>query len=66
MIRRAALLVALALSSVSPVFLLDESPREPVCHEDMACWDWRTMGNRCGRDSLSEPVRCYSGGKGEG
>lgn len=29
------------------------------CQEDEPCWDWRTMGNRCGRDSLNEPIRCY-------
>ena len=68
MIRRTFLTLALLASSVAPVALLDEPGatvlQDPVhspvvCHEDEACWDWRTMGNGCGRDSLDEPVRCY-------
>ena len=63
MIRRAALLAGLVLTSVSPAFLLIEEVPASVgtshCQEDQPCWDWRTMGNRCGRDSIAEPVRCY-------
>lgn len=38
-----------------------QAPLTPpaVCQEGEDCWDWRTMGNRCGRDSLDEEIRCY-------
>ena len=62
-IRRAALTLALCLTAITPTALLDEpapaiTHPAPECHEDMPCWDWRTMGNRCGRDSMSEPIVC--------
>lgn len=65
MIRRASVRAAivvgfgcLSLTGGGGSHHVASAPAHAACQEDEACWDWRTMGNRCGRDSLSEPVRC--------
>lgn len=56
-----AIVCLLLLVPTTPQIVTETKPEAPIvgCEEDEPCWDWRTMGNRCGRDSLTEPVRCF-------
>ena len=43
------------------MLLVPQPERPPVfeCQEDMACWDWRTMGNGCAGAFEGKMVVCY-------
>ena len=46
------------------MLLVPQPERPPMfeCQEDMACWDWRTMGNGCAGAFDGKMVVCYRDG----
>ena len=46
------------------MLLVPQPERPPVfeCQEDMACWDWRTMGDGCHGIDDYGTIECYRDG----